>query len=75
MQPALNYESLRQVVVEQQEEVVHFRQLPLIERDKLGEIQAVIDKSWVKVIIGIRRCGKSFLGHQALKNSFVHDKK
>lgn len=68
MKTALSYESIRQVVIEQQEEIVHFRQHPFIERDKTKEILDVIDKSWIKVIIGIRRCGKSIIAHQALKD-------
>jgi hypothetical protein len=68
MRLALNHEALRQVVAEQQEEIVHFKTLPLIERDKMQEILNVMDKPWVKVITGIRRCGKSVMGHQALNN-------
>lgn len=68
MRPALTYEELRQVVLEQQEEIKLIRERSWIERDKMSEIQGVIDKSWVKVIMGIRRCGKSMLGHLALKN-------
>ncbi|MES2274084.1 MAG: ATP-binding protein [Chlamydiota bacterium] len=68
MRPALSYEALRQVVIEQQEEIIRFKNLPWIERDKTREILDVIDKNWVKVIMGIRRCGKSVMGHQALKD-------
>lgn len=68
MRPALSYDALRQVVAEQQEEITRFRNLPLLERDKMKEIFHVIDTDWVKVIMGIRRCGKSILGHQVLKD-------
>lgn len=68
MKPALSYEALRQIVIEQQEEVAHLRALPLTDRDKAKELEAVIDKPWIKVVMGIRRCGKSILCHQALKN-------
>jgi hypothetical protein len=68
MRPALSYEALRQVVAEQQDEIVRFNTLPYIERDKTKEILDVIDKNWVKVVMGIRRCGKSIICHQALKD-------
>jgi predicted AAA+ superfamily ATPase len=68
MRPALSYEALRQVVIEQQEEVVHFLSLDLIERDKIKDILDVIDSNWIKIVMGIRRCGKSIMCHQALKD-------
>src|SRR3990167_3526662 len=68
MRPALTYDALRQVVIEQQEEVAQMRRQPWVDRSKTKEIQEVLDKSWVKVIIGIRRCGKSVIAHQALKD-------
>jgi uncharacterized protein len=67
MKPALSYDALRQVVIEQQEEAKDLQELPLLERDKLPELLSVLEKSWIKVIKGIRRCGKSMLGHLALK--------
>jgi predicted AAA+ superfamily ATPase len=68
MKQALSYEALRQVVVEQQEEIVHLRGLPLVERDKMKNLLDVLDSNWIKVVMGIRRCGKSILCHQALKD-------
>jgi len=68
MRPALSYEALRQVVIEQQEEIVRFKSLDLIGRDKIKEILDVMDSNWIKVVMGIRRCGKSILCHQALKD-------
>lgn len=68
MKTALSQEALRQVVIEQQEEIVRFRTFSIIEREKTKQILSVIDKNWIKVIIGIRRCGKSILGHLALKD-------
>lgn len=66
MRGALTQEDLRQVVIEQQEEVAFMQKQNLIEREKTKEILEIIDKNWVKVIIGIRRCGKSVMAHQAL---------
>ena len=57
MKNALSYEDLRLVVSEQQDEIDHLKKQNLIERDKTKELTQVIDKSWIKVIIGIRRCG------------------
>lgn len=68
MKNALTYEDLRLVVAEQQDEILRFRQQNLIERSKTKEILEVLNKNWIKVIIGIRRCGKSVIAHQALKN-------
>jgi len=68
MSHALSYDALRQVVVEQQQEAKHLQTLDLVERDKIDKLKEVIDKNWIKVIIGIRRCGKSIFGHQGLKN-------
>lgn len=64
---SITYESLRQVVMDQQEEVNRFQNLVLIEREASQDIQEVLDKPWIKVITGIRRCGKSVLAHLALR--------
>lgn len=68
MKPPLSYDALRQVVLEQQNEIKFFRNLPLVERDKGRELSEVINRNWIKVVMGIRRCGKSILCHQALKD-------
>jgi uncharacterized protein len=68
MKTALSQEALRQVVIEQQEEIARFRTFSIVAREKTKQILSVIDKNWIKVIIGIRRCGKSMLGHLALKD-------
>ncbi len=67
MQQAISNEALRQVIIEQQDEVTQFLQLDFVKRDKLQELIDVLDKNWIKVIMGIRRCGKSVIAHQALK--------
>ena len=67
MQQALSQEALRQVVIEQQEEISNFQRNLYVERTVLPELLNVLDKNWIKVIMGIRRCGKSVLAHQALK--------
>ena len=38
MKPALSYDALRQVVAEQQAEIIAFQALPLVERDKMHEM-------------------------------------
>lgn len=68
MKSPLTPDSLRQVVFEQQDEILQLKNRPLVRRDKLKEITEVLDKNWIKVITGIRRCGKSILAHQALQN-------
>ena len=67
MGPALSYDALRQVIIEQQEEVTHIRQQQWVERSALQEALPMLDKTWVKVIIGVRRCGKSVFCHQLLR--------
>ena len=68
MQLSITHDALRQVVIEQQEEAENFKKLSLVERTRTKDLLEVIDKNWIKVITGIRRCGKSFLSHQALRN-------
>lgn len=68
MKHALNESALRQVVAEQQEEIVLFQKLLLVERDQSAPLLEVLEKPWIKVVIGIRRCGKSVLCHQVLRD-------
>lgn len=67
MDPILSYDELRQVLAEQREEVKYMRGLPLVAREKAEALAAVLEKRWIKVIMGVRRCGKSILVHLALR--------
>ncbi len=68
MRPALSYDAIRQVVIEQQEEIAQIRQQRWVERSILKEMRELLDKNWIKVIVGVRRSGKSTLAHQVLKD-------
>ncbi len=67
MRPALSYDALRQVVAEQQKEIEEIKKKEWITRSILQETRSVLDKNWIKVIVGIRRCGKSVFAHQLLR--------
>ena len=68
MKSPFSYDTLRQVIVEQQEEILKQKQMRLVERDKIKEVLDVIDKNSIKVIISGRNVGKSILAHQALRD-------
>jgi len=68
MGPALSYDALRQVVIEQQEDVVNIRQQQWVERNLLKKTKEYLEHKWIKVIIGVRRAGKSIFGHQLLRD-------
>ncbi len=59
-------ESLKQVLLEQQSEIAALNHASLIQREGFAEARGQMERSWIKVIIGIRRCGKSIFGHQLL---------
>lgn len=68
MRPALSYDALRQVVIEQQDEVARIQQQIWVERSILKKSHELLDRNWIKVIVGVRRSGKSIFSHQLLKN-------
>ena len=68
MRPALSYDALRQVVIEQQEEIAKIKRHSWIQRTILKDTKEVLEKTWIKVIVGCRRSGKSIFAHQLLRD-------
>lgn len=67
---AINMEKnkLRKVIVDQKEEIDSLSlRIKIIERSCFEEYKKYIESTQIKVIIGIRRCGKSILSYQLLK--------
>lgn len=58
---------LRQIIREQLDEVDSFTTLPLVARDQLATAQKMLAKPWIKVVLGVRRSGKSSFCHQLLR--------
>ena len=58
---------IKQVLLEQKEEIAQFENELLIDRDIYLNLKNMAEIKLIKVIMGIRRCGKSTLAHQFLK--------
>ena len=60
---------LKKIIIDQKEEIGSLSsRKKLIEREYFSKYSHYIESSQVKVIIGIRRCGKSVLAYQLLKD-------
>lgn len=59
---------IKQIVLEQKEEIKRIFSEKIIPRKILANVQRVLNSNLIKVIIGVRRCGKSVLSHYLLKN-------
>ena len=59
---------IKQILLEQKEEIKKILGNKIIEREIEERIKKSLRDSLIKVIIGVRRCGKSVLAHQILKN-------
>ena len=57
---------------EQQEEIQTLFQRRIIPREKLGEFQPLMSSHLIKVVTGIRRCGKSVFLHDALRSNIPY---
>ncbi|MCG2725162.1 MAG: ATP-binding protein [Elusimicrobia bacterium] len=58
---------IKQVLLEQKEEIAQFTNARLIDREIYIALKNMAKIKLIKVIMGIRRCGKSTLAHQFLK--------
>jgi predicted AAA+ superfamily ATPase len=65
----MNKLTIKQVLSEQREEIPEFLATGAVERDKEKEIKTSLKNSLIKVIIGVRRSGKSFLAHRVLRGA------
>lgn len=60
---------LKQILLEQREEIDRIFKEKLIKREVEVKARKAFDSDLVKVIMGVRRCGKSVLAHQLLKGN------
>lgn len=63
----MNKLHIKQVLLEQADEIHRLLKVKAIRREKEAEIAQSLPGEIIKVIIGVRRSGKSFLAHQILK--------
>jgi hypothetical protein len=70
----MNKETIRKVVIDQREELERkFLKLKLVKRDSFEIYERYLKSSQIKVIAGIRRCGKSTLAQQLVQGKkFVY---
>ncbi len=62
-------EKFNKILMEQREELKEkFEKEKIIERENLSYFEKLIKSNLIKIITGIRRCGKSVLSFQLLKN-------
>ena len=65
----MNKENIKQILIEQSEEVKRLFRQKIIPRGMVSEAKGIFASDLIKVITGIRRCGKSVLSHYLLKDS------
>lgn len=63
---SLNINLIKRVIADQKEEIQLKKSKKFIKRDKLDFAKKYLDEPIVKVITGVRRCGKSTFCHQLL---------
>ncbi|MFH1338482.1 MAG: ATP-binding protein [Candidatus Omnitrophota bacterium] len=59
---------IKQVLLEQREEIGQVFKRRIIGREVMPEAKRIFGTDLIKAVMGIRRCGKSTLSHQLLKN-------
>lgn len=59
---------IKQILLEQKEEIAQVFKWKIIPREIEPRIKKMFAQPLIKVIIGVRRCGKSTLAHQLLKD-------
>jgi hypothetical protein len=59
---------IKQILLEQRQEIQHIFKGKIIKREIEPKVIGAFESDLVKVIMGVRRCGKSVLAHQLLKN-------
>lgn len=67
VQSKMDKRLIKQILLEQREEIKKIFQGKIIEREKGEELKTWLKDDLIKVITGVRRCGKSVLAHQVLK--------
>ncbi|MBN2072823.1 MAG: AAA family ATPase, partial [Actinobacteria bacterium] len=61
-------QSVKQILLDQRQEISNILDTQIVERGIESKIKAALDDKLIKVISGVRRCGKSFLAHKILKD-------
>lgn len=61
-------QALKQILLDQKQEIDNIFNTEVVEREIEPKIEAALDDKLIKVISGVRRCGKSFLAHKILKS-------
>lgn len=64
----MNKQLIKQILIEQKEEIKRIFQGKIIPRGIITRIQKVFSSDLIKVIMGVRRCGKSVLAHYLLRD-------
>lgn len=58
---------IKQILLEQKEEIGGASKERIIDREAMSEAKKGFSSDLIKVVMGVRRCGKSILSHQLLK--------
>lgn len=61
-------QAVKQILLDQRHEINNILNTQIVEREIESKIKAALDDKLIKVISGVRRCGKSFLAHKVLKD-------
>lgn len=59
---------IKLILLEQREEIVQIFNKTLIDREVMLNAEKMFETDLIKVVMGIRRCGKSTMSHQLLRN-------
>lgn len=63
---------LKQILLDQSEELSEILKKRIIKRDIKPATGEMLNSDLIKVIMGVRRCGKSILAHQSMKNDYSY---
>ena len=61
-------QAIKQILLDQREEIKKIFNIKIIEREIEEKVRESLRDNLIKVIIGVRRCGKSVLSHHLLKD-------
>lgn len=59
---------IKQILLEQKEEIAQIFKTRIIPREVMPEAKRIFKTDLIKAVMGIRRCGKSTMSHQLLKD-------
>ncbi|MCX6383555.1 MAG: ATP-binding protein, partial [Actinobacteria bacterium] len=61
-------QAMKQILLDQREEIKKIFNIKIIEREIEEKVRESLKDNLIKVVIGVRRCGKSVLSHHLLKD-------